>query len=298
MSSIRSSSPILVIGATGNVGSHVTSMLAQQGIPVRAVSRHPDTNSGSPLSGSPLIEPVKADLAAPSSLLPALQDVNTVFLMIRALSAPLEPLMKVFEKSVSRIVFLSSAAIEDDRPAQTNPIAKFHFDAEENIKQTVAQWTFLRPGAFATNALSWWAPQITRSDTLRWPYAEATSAPIHERDIAAVAVRALMEHGHEGKKYLLSGCESLTQKRQVELIGAAIGRDLRFEEITDDESRKQLTSIMPPFVIDRLLQIWRASVGKPALVTDTVRVVTGSDPSTFQQWAADHSTRFSRESAR
>jgi uncharacterized protein YbjT (DUF2867 family) len=291
MSAIRPKSPILVAGATGNVGRHVVSMLAQEGISVRAVSRHPDANGG-----SLLIEPVKGDLAAPSSLVPALEGVDTVFLMIRALSAPLEALLKLLGQRVNRIVFLSSAAIEDDRPVQTNPIAKFHFDAEEKIKQSVPQWTFLRPGAFAANALSWWAPQITHSDTLRWPYAEATSAPIHERDIAAVAVRALIEQGREGEKYFLTGGQSLTQNHQVELIGAAIGRDLRFEQITDDQARKQLTAVMPPFVIERLLQIWRASVGKPALATDTVKKVTGSDPTTYQQWATDHSTRFSRES--
>lgn len=291
MSVIGSKSPILVVGATGNVGRHVAAILANEGFSVRAVSRHPDANSP-----SPLIEPVKADLAAPSSLLPALEAVDTVFLMIRALSAPLEPLMKLLGQRVHRIVFLSSSAIEDDRPAQTNPIAKFHFDAEQQIKQAIPQWTFLRPGAFAANAISWWAPQFIHSDTLRWPYAEATSAPIHERDIAAVAVRALIEQGHAGKKYLLSGPQSLTQKRQIELIGSAIGRDLRFEPITDDEARKQLTAVMPPFVIERLLQIWRASVGKAALVTDTVKTVTGSEPTTFQQWASDHSRSFSRES--
>ena len=106
----------------------------------------------------------------------------------------------------------------------------------------------------------------------------------------------LIEQGHAGKKYLLSGPQSLTQKHQVELIGSAIGRDLRFEPITDDEARKQLTALMPPFVIERLLEIWRASVAKPALVTDTVKKVTGSEPTTFQQWAADHSRSFSRES--
>ena len=291
MSAIRPKSPILVAGATGNVGRHVASLLAQAGIAVRAVSRHPDAKTG-----SPLIEPVKGDLATPSSLLPALENVDTAFLMIRALSAPLEPLTKLLGQRVSRIVFLSSSAIEDDRPVQTNPIAKFHFDAEEKIKQSVPQWTFLRPGAFAANSISWWAPQITHSDTLRWPYAEATSAPIHERDIAAVAVRALIEQGHEGKKYFLTGGQSLTQKRQVELIGAAIGRDLRFEPITDEEARKELIAVMPPFVIERLLQIWRASVAKPALVTDTVKQVTGSDPITFQRWATDHSARFLRES--
>jgi hypothetical protein len=52
----------------------------------------------------------------------------------------------------------------------------------------------LRPGMFA-NARSWWGPQIRASDVVRWPYADAATAPIHEGDIAAVAVRALLEAG-------------------------------------------------------------------------------------------------------
>jgi uncharacterized protein YbjT (DUF2867 family) len=66
---------------------------------------------------------------------------------------------------------------------------------------------------------------------LRWPYGTAALAPIHEQDIAAVAVRALLEDGHRGKKYVLSGPESLIISEQVQNIGAAIGRLLRFEEI-------------------------------------------------------------------
>src|ERR1017187_7200977 len=46
------------------------------------------------------------------------------------------------------------------------------------------QWTFLRPGMFAANALWWWASQIRAGDVVRWPYLAAPTAPIDERDIA------------------------------------------------------------------------------------------------------------------
>jgi uncharacterized protein YbjT (DUF2867 family) len=67
------------------------------------------------------------------------------------------------------------------------------------IKVSRLCWTFLRPGMFAANARPWWAPQIRAGDVVRWPYAAAPTASIHERDIAAVAVRALLEAGHEGR---------------------------------------------------------------------------------------------------
>jgi uncharacterized protein YbjT (DUF2867 family) len=54
---------------------------------------------------------------------------------------------------------------------------------------------------------------------VRWPYAEAPTAPIHERDIAAVAARILCEEGHGGKDYVLTGPQSLSQFDQVSIIG-------------------------------------------------------------------------------
>ena len=52
---------------------------------------------------------------------------------------------------------------------------------------------------------NWWAPQIRAGDVVRWCYAEAATAPVHERDLAAVAVRALCEEGHDGSQYVLTG---------------------------------------------------------------------------------------------
>jgi uncharacterized protein YbjT (DUF2867 family) len=66
------------------------------------------------------------------------------------------------------------------------------------------QWTFLRPNEFAGNRLHW-APHIAAGDAVRAPYPQACTAPIHERDVASVAVRALIEGGHGGAKYGVDG---------------------------------------------------------------------------------------------
>lgn len=74
--------------------------------------------------------------------------------------------------------------------------------------------------------------------------------PIHERDIAAVTVRALTEDGHAGKKYTLTGGELLTQVEQLQTISQTIGRNLRYEELTPDVAREQMSAFLPPFIID------------------------------------------------
>ena len=110
---------------------------------------------------------------------------------------------------------------------------------ERLIETSGLQWTFLRPGMFAANALHWWAPQIRVGDLVRWPYLAAPTAPVDERDIAAVAIRALCEDGHAGAEYVLSGPQSLSQFEQVSAIGRVIGRSLRIEEISPDEARRE-----------------------------------------------------------
>jgi uncharacterized protein YbjT (DUF2867 family) len=125
-----------------------------------------------------------------------------------------------------------------------DPINQLHADIERLIERTGLAWTFLRASGFATNAL-WWAPQIRADGVVRAPYGAAVRSSIHERDIAAVAVRALTGDGHAGAQHLLTGPQALTQVEQVRAIGEAIGRPLRYEEIARETARQQLLAAMP-----------------------------------------------------
>ena len=150
------------------------------------------------------------------------------------------------------------------------------------------EWTILRPGMLARNTRSWWAPQIRKGNVVRWPLLNAPTAPIHERDIAAVAIHALLEDTHTGAEYVLTGPQSLTQAEQVLEIGRALSRPLLVEEISPDEARQELLAIMPPFIIEMLLAAWSAAIGQPAYVTATVKEITGLQPRTLFDWATDH----------
>ena len=115
-------------------------------------------------------------------------------------------------------------------------------------------------------------------------------APLDERDIAAVAVLALENGGYGGGDYVLTGPESLTQAKQVEIIGDVTGRSLVFEEISPEEARVELP--FPPAASSMLLKAWSAAVGLPAFVTTSVAEITGRQPRTFREWVAHHADAF------
>jgi uncharacterized protein YbjT (DUF2867 family) len=196
-------------------------------------------------------------------------------------------------KHARRIVYLS-APLKTAHPLfqQPNPMRAMFEQVERLIETSGVEWTFLRPGMFAANALSWWAPQICAGDTVCWPCLAAPTAPIDERDMAAVAVRALCEDGHTGAEYVLTGPQSLSQFEQVSTIGRVIGRSLRIEEISPDGARRKLLRVVPVEAVNMLLDACAAAIGQPAHVTSTVAEITGAPPKTFLEWATDHAAEF------
>jgi uncharacterized protein YbjT (DUF2867 family) len=241
------------------------------------------------------VEVVQGDLNVPENLNDCLEGIDTVFLVWCAPAAAAGPAMERILHRTRRIVFLS-APHKTPHPffQQPNPMAAMGVKIERAIEASGTEWTFLRPGMFAANVRGWWAPQIRGgANVVRWPYAEVPTAPIDERDIAAVAVRALCEDGHAGAEYVLTGPQSLTQREQLSAIGDAIGRPLRMEEISPDEARRELMAIFPAVsIVNMLLNAWGAAAGQPALVTSTVAEITGAPARTFRGWVTDHAAEF------
>lgn len=282
-----------VTGATGNVGRHVVSGLLAAGARVRALSRNME-GAGLP----PEVEVVRGDLSAPRELEKYFDQVDTVFLLWRAFTAdPAPEFIAAAAKRARRIVFLSSSAVRDGVTEQNNPIGKMHADIEDSIQRSGMEWTFLRPGGFASNALMWWGPQIRTGNVIRWPYGGASFAPIHERDIAAVAVQALTKQGHNGAKYALTGPQALTQTEQIAILADVTGRPLRFEEISPEAAREQMRGVLPPLIVEVLLETMAGLTTRSAPVTTTFQEVTGVPARTFRQWAADHAADLQLASA-
>jgi uncharacterized protein YbjT (DUF2867 family) len=279
---------ILVTGATGNIGREVIAQLRAANVPVRGLSRNP------PEAEIPDgVEIVRGDLTAPETLDRALDDVEAIFLVWLAPLAAAAPAIERIAPRVKRTVLLSSP-IRTNHPffQQPNALRHVHAGVEDLIAKSGTPWTILRPGPFALNCRNWWAPQIRNGDVVRWFHGGAQTAAVHERDIAAVAVRALCDEGHEGRDYVLTGPESLTQREQLAIIGGAIGRNLVFDEVSPDTARHEVLAAWPAPVSDMLLSAYAAAVDRPAFLTSAIEEVTGRPARTFREWATDHAAEF------
>lgn len=281
-------SRILVIGATGRVGREVVSELLAAGQPVRALTRRPEA-AGLPVD----VEIVAGDLTMPESLDAGLQGVSAVFLLWTAPPASAPAVMARLAEQARRVVLLSSPH-QTPHPffQQPNPMAAFHAELERLMAAARLEATILRPGMFASNARLWWAPQIRQGDVVRWPYGSVETAPVDERDIAAVAARVLTDDRHIGADYVLTGPRAISQAGQVSAIGAALGRQIRFIELSPDEFRREMADRAPASAIDMLLNAWHAASGHPAYLTSTVADIVGRPARTFEQWVADHAEDF------
>jgi len=281
--------PVLVTGATGRIGRVVVDLLIAAGLPVRALTHRSEAAAALP----GCVEIVTGDLTVPESLDAALRGVSTVFLVWTAPPATAPAVIERLAAHARRVVFLS-APHQTPHPffQQPNPMAALHADIERLIAAAGLESTIIRPGMLASNALFWWAPAIRAGDVVRWPYGAAETAPVDERDVAAVAARTLYQDGHAGGDYVLTGPESLSQAEQVSIIGDVLGRRIRFQELSPDEFRSETEGSWPRPAVDMLLAAWGATIGHPAFITSTVFDILGSAPRSFRQWAADHATAF------
>ena len=284
---------ILVTGATGHIGSTVVSQLRGSDCRIRAMSRNPRA-----VNLPADVDLVRGDVTAPDTLDACLNGIDTVFLVWTAPLAAAAPALERVAAYARQIVLLTSPH-RTPHPffQQPNGLRAVHAGVEQLIEASGLRWTFLRPGPFAINCRNWWAPQLLNGDVVRWFYAEAATAPVHEHDVAAVAVRALCDEGHDGLEHVITGPASLTQSEQVHIIGDAVGRTLGFEELARESARQEMIAMrFPPFAADMLLDAYQAAVGQPALVTSTVLEVTGRPARSFRDWAMDHARDFATPS--
>jgi len=270
---------VLITGATGNVGGNVLAGLLERGVPVRVTSRDP-----SRAVLPPGVEVMRADLTDPQTLRPALTGVERVFLYPRFREPePVAALLR--EAGVAHVVLVSASAAAAEGPEFDggNPMRWF----ERTFAASGLAYTFLRPDTFAANAL-FWRDDVRTHGAVPLPYPDSAQAPIHERDIADVAVVALTTDRLHGAAPILTGPESITMGQQVAAIGAAIGRDVAVRTQTDEEARAHFGKFLPRPMADAILKAWRDSVGVTPFVSPEVERITGRPGRTFAQWARDH----------
>jgi uncharacterized protein YbjT (DUF2867 family) len=267
---------ILVAGATGTVGSQLVNHLFQAGHHVRALTRN-----SAKANFSAGVEVVTGDLTVPETLVPALEGATALHLIN-------------FNSGSDSYDTLQTGAeiVELAKKAGVQRVTVLMGGEKGSIEQAVEAsdlcWTFIQPVEFMSNMLEW-ADSIRAEGVVREPFGKRLSAIVHEADIAAVAAAALVEEGHAGQTYTVTGPEALTPPQMLQLIGASIGQDLKFVELSEEQARQRWQEAGYP---DEVIEffVWAHGNTPPIgyTVVPTVEQVTGRPPRTFAQWACEH----------
>ncbi|MFE2296485.1 NAD(P)H-binding protein [Streptomyces sp. NPDC059452] len=270
---------VLVLGGRGKTGRRVVRRLRERGVTVRSAGR----------SGE-----VRFDWEAPETWEPALAGADAAYLVdaqdkpgVWDAEAALGELSRLaVAGGVRRLVLLQARVTELVG-------GKSLIAGERAVRESGAQWTVLRPNWFFQNFDEGVLLDAVRAGEVALPAGSGREPFVDTEDVAAVAVEALLEDGHAGQTYELSGARALTLEEAVGEIARATGRDIRYVPVehqayVDELVRYDVPADYALFVADLVAQI-RDS--KNATPTDTVRQVLGREPRDFSGFVKEAAAR-------
>ena len=283
---------ILVLGATGNVGSQVVQQLANVGVNTRAAVRSISKASAFKDAG---VESVKMDLNKPETVQAALEGVEKVFLLTPPFPNMAEitaNLVEAAKKAQVKYIVKQSGMSADTE--STVALLRWHREGEKMIEASGIPFTFLRPNAFMQNYANTSGRTIKTQSTFYMPLADGKVSLVDVRDIAAVAVAALTQKGHEGKTYEITGSEALSNEQIAEILSTVAGRKITYVNVSDDAASQGMkASRMPGVLIDALIELNKIQrAGYASTVSPVVEQVTGKKPISFEQFARDYVEAF------
>lgn len=279
------SSPILVIGALGNVGAEVVKQLLGTGNKVRAADMSEEKIKAR--FGSS-VEAVRFDFTDPTTYAATFKGVEKMFLLrpphITNIKRDMYPSIDAAKRAgVKHVVFLSLIGIEN---------AKYvpHYKVETYLKEVNLQTTFLRCSFFMQNLSTTHRKEIKERSEIFVPVGNAKTSFIDARDIGAVAAIALTQDGHANKNYDLTGSEALDYWQAAKILSEVLGREIQYKNpnaiyFLFDTMRRD-TPFMFALVMTGLYTSTRFGMAEP--ITNEVKKLTGRKPISFKEFASDY----------
>ncbi len=276
---------IAVTGATGNVGAEVVRELRSLGAPVRALGVDPE-RARAKLGDD--VEHERLEFGDDATYPAAFRGVRALFLMrppqIADVARRIHPAIDAARAAgVERIVFLSLQGVE------RNPVVP-HYRIERHLRRSGVPATLLRPSFFMQNLSTTHRAEIRDQGRIVVPAGRGRTSFVDGRDVAAVAAKALVEDGHEGRAYELTGSEALGYAQVTAILGEVLGRPIAYADPSPlafwRRSRKAGTPAA--FVMVMLGLYTVARLGMAARVTPELERLLGRPPITVRRFVEDH----------
>jgi uncharacterized protein YbjT (DUF2867 family) len=271
------SQSILVIGASGTVGSEIVRNLKAEGHTVRTTTSKPTTEAGK----------VHVDLATGAGLDAAFAGVDRAFFLSPGGYADqykiLAPLIaKAKAANLKKVVLMTAIGVE------TNPDAPLR-KAEVDLENSGVPFNIIRPNWFMQNFNTFWVYGIKEHGAIRLPVGDGKAGFIDARDISAVAAKLLTDDKHNGQAFTLTGPELLTHADVAAAISKEIGKPVTYIDVDPEELKGILLGVGVPADYTELLLLLLSylKAGYSAVVNDSVKTILGREPGDFKTYAHD-----------
>ncbi len=294
---------VLVLTATGQVGRHVVSGLSEAGVSVRAVTR--DAARAKKLFkaedlSTDGVEFIQADLRDADAIEAAAEGCGQAY--VASSDAPDQVAMEAgaaraaLDAGATHIVKLSSCDAAADAPFTW---ARHHAEIERRIAGMTTEFSFLRPHYFMQNLFSL-TKEIGDTGAISLPSGEGRIGMIDARDIAAAAVKLLVEGEPLRRTVELTGPEPVSFSRVAQAISAAVSgtrsNPIAFLSIKDEKYLRRLIDKdnMSQEQAEEIARVYQdVRNGVLDVQTDEVEKITGRRPRTFERFAQDYAEKFS-----
>lgn len=271
-------SRILVVGASGTVGSELSRLLQAQGETVlRATSRE-----------ARAADQVQVDLVSQAGLKAAFAGVDRAFLLAppghanqEALLAPMIDAAQA--AGLKKVVLMTAMGANAD---ENTPMRK----AERRLEASGLAYNIIRPNWFMQNFNTFWIHGIQTAGQIFLPVGSARGSFIDARDIAAVAARLLTTDERKGQDFDLTGARALDHAEVATILSRSTGKAIGFTDITPEAMREGLLGAgLPKDYAEFLVTILGYfKAGCAERTTDAVQQITGQAPRSFEQYAQDY----------
>lgn len=279
---------IVITGATGTIGSEIVRQLSSRGTAIRAVTRDPD-RADVPAG----VEVARGDYTDVASMAKAMAGAEAAF-VVGVLGPEYADLDRALiatarDAGVGRIVKLSAIGTGDPGLGR---VGTWHMPGEQAARESGVDWTILRPSSFASNTLSW-AAAIRAGQPVPNMTGDAAQGVVDPRDVAGVAVEALVSAGHAGRIYTLTGPELLTTHDLAAILATVTGHPVDVTDIPETEALAHMlaSGMSVEFADGALAGQKYVRAGHNAIVTPDVVEILGR-ARTFAEWATDHASAF------
>jgi uncharacterized protein YbjT (DUF2867 family) len=294
------SHPILITGAAGgaqgSTGRLVAGLLLKQGIPVRAFVHKLDARSDElRRQGAEIIE---GDLLNPASVQAAMKEVKRAYFTYPVADGLLEA-AAIFaaaahdaglELVVNNSQFQGTPGDPTFRDLQGTPSFR---NLQHRLADRVFDWAqigavHLQAPPYYENVRALVSRSVAEQNAafLPWGDGKAIIPLAGAEDVSSVAATLLAGSGlPSGNVYPLVS-ETPTVREIVETLGKAIGREIRYVPITDEQWADAVKERINPHALDHLTHLWQyfRKGEQHYQATDAMRVVTGRNPQTLEEF--------------